>query len=120
MRTLFILLAISITFGISSCKKDKEEAPTTGTLQIIFSGTPPANVGDNIEFYFAKDLYHLQTNIFSFTKTSKAPHNTIIMQDIAPQDWYYKQYISTNMAPWEKQGTIKVEAGKTATITVEF
>ncbi|MBI1221179.1 MAG: hypothetical protein GC180_01140 [Bacteroidetes bacterium] len=121
MRIFTLLLFSVILLNTISCKKDNQEpAPSTGTIQIVFNGTPSAGFGDKVEFYFAKDLYHLQTNIFSFSKVSNAPHTTITMGETEPQDWYYKRLISTSGPPQETQGTVKVTAGKTATISVDF
>jgi len=118
-----IIIGKLVAISIAACKKE-EPVPvipaTTGTIKIVFTGTASPGVGNQVSLYFAKDLYHLDQRIFSFSKVSDAPHSEITITDVEPQDWYYLQLISTNGAPSESQGTILVKAGETATVTVQL
>ncbi|MFM9944291.1 MAG: hypothetical protein ACKVQB_03580 [Bacteroidia bacterium] len=119
MKSLIILiLSVAIITGFNSCKK--EERPTTGTIVVIFSGTPSAGYGETVTLNFAKDLYHLDQRIFSFNKTSNKPHGEMTISDVEPMEWYYLEHISSLGMPTEIKGIVKVEAGKTATINVQF
>jgi hypothetical protein len=84
------------------------------------SGTPSAQVGQKVTLMFAEDMLHLQSNTYRFINISNAPHAEFIITDLEPRNWYYDQEISTPGVPVTSQGNVKVEAGKTATLTVVF
>lgn len=120
IKTLTVYSLLVLTLGLSSCKKEKEEVPTTGNIKVVFSGNPTTDVGQKVTLRFAKDLYHLQQEIYSFTKVSNAPHQEFLIEGVEAIDWYYNQEKSTPGIPIESNGNVKVEAGKTATLTVQF
>ena len=119
MKNILILFtAIVVLF--SSCNEDKETTPKTGTIKIEFNGTPSANVGQKVNINFAIDLYHLKERIFEMSKISNNPHQEIIISDVKPQTWYYLITQSTPGMPYETEGTVSLEAGKTGVVSVNF
>lgn len=121
MKTfLIILLSATLTFGLGNCKKEDE--PKTGSIKIVFSGTPTQTSGETVTFSFAKDLANFNQKIYSFTKQSKKPHVEILISDVDPIEWYILQEQSSGSMgpPWPTNATIKVEAGKTSTLTFTF
>lgn len=116
MKNILFVLVCLVMLTNTGCKKE----PTTGSIKILFSGTPQAGHGETVTLEFAQDLYHLQQEIFTFSKTSNAPHAEIIMGDIKPQVWYYRVWISSPGIPNEREGNVEVIAGETGTVTVQF
>lgn len=120
MKKILSLIALFFVLSTNSCKEDKVEVPTTGTIKIHFNGTPSQDVGQKVNIYFAKDLYHLDQRIFEFSKVSNAPHQEITISDVKPQVWYYMISQSTPGIPYETKGTVTVDAGKTGNVDVNF